>query len=281
MSKPRKLLKPKFVRNIEKRTKKRVTADERSRVLEFYDQHDAREEERAVWELDQPRIKEEVRQAKLLIREQKKAATKERNERALAEHREKRRLEDIQKKEAKLEYACGFICTLLKKDLNSLPPHRVKILSRFFGVISRETRPTTFIGWESKKYLDAVAAAEKVGVSKSNVKGVTDEHIYPMQFFGLFLLTHLRVCGSLSLEQFTLYMEVLNQVAHVTKKENETLGCGSSAPQHPSKFLGPERAYREAGIDVNFTSIKRLEDVAPIEVLEAFFGDRLPEVYKY
>jgi len=270
MSKPRKLPRPIFIVNLEKRTKKPWSVHERALAVQFYDQAAEREEERRLWDVAQ----EEERQARVEARLQKKAEKVQALEDYRAERLELRKA----KKEAKLKWVHKFLSTLIEEDIGSLPDYEISILSRLFGTAARETRPAVFVGWESQDYHDSVLFAEIDGKKKPNP---TEEHFYPMQFYGLFLLTHIKVCQSLTREQFDAYMEVFNQVAHVTKKENEALGCGDEAPQNPSKFTSPERAYREAGVIVNFTPIKRLEDVAPREVLEVFFGDRLEEVYKY
>lgn len=113
------------------------------------------------------------------------------------------------------------------------------------------------------------------------------EHIYPLQVDGEIIFHHLRlsqngIVPKITYKMFLQYCRVFLQVAKTTSEENKALGLrGNESPQNVNVFITPEWAYKEAGIDVIFTPIKRIEHVAPKEVLEAFFGDRLKEFHKY
>lgn len=245
-TKPRILAKTKRIINLEKR-KTPLTLSEQQELLEFQAARLLRDRERVEWDAEQERV----------ALERKRQAELERKRIFLA----------------RCEHAHDMICGKIGKNLEDKT-----IIGRDFGVLIREIRPYIHLDWQSKAYLDAVEEAKRQGNPKPNP---TKEHIYPMQFSGEFVLTHIEVRQELSLPQFISYATVFSQVADVLRHENHRLGSGKQAPQKADRFLTPEHAYREASIEVDFTPIMRLEDIAPKPVLEAHFGDRLEKIYKY
>ena len=136
---------------------------------------------------------------------------------------------------------------------------------RMLGTLLFEV-PFNFIGWESDNY---IAAKEADKTTKP-----TPEHIYPRQFDGEFILSHLTTKGEISYDMFSRYVDVFSQTAKVLSEENVRL----EKYQKSHLFVQPELSYMAAGVNVTTdpnTEILRLEEVAPPEVIDGFFGARV------
>ena len=146
-----------------------------------------------------------------------------------------------------------------------------QVYGRLIGTHIFELNPR-FMGWKSDAYL---AAREKQKQETGKALSPTDEHIYPRQFDGEFLLCHMITMGGMSWNEFLDYVDVFTQVAHVMPNENTSL----IEYQKSHTFVSPEDAYEKAGIAVKDCGTecyyRRLEDVAPQKVLHAYFGRRV------
>lgn len=248
--KPRILAKPQRISNLEKR-KKPLSYWEMIEVTRFHEERAERNLERAQWDANQQLLKEEQAQQ-------------------VAEERQARFLRSA-------HYVYHMIHGIVPL-IPDMPPEDKSVVGRLIGVKIREITPYIQLDWQSEAFLNAVEEAAQAGDPKPKA---TKEHIYPMQFSGEFVVSHIQEMGDISFDQFFDYAKIFNQVADVLKHENFRLGNGRDAPQKANVYLHPELAYQVADVRVNFTPISRLEHVAPPEVLARHFGDRLEEFHKY
>lgn len=249
LAKPIKPIKPKIVSNIERRKNPKAKTTEEAKTLTRYSRALRRYKNNlAKWKEEQ---------------EREKKLRRRHNRRLWLRH-----CHDV------------YLMTLGLLE-HKLQPSDQSRMGRKIAVALREI-PNVHIPWISKECL------------KAKAQGIlpVQEHIYPLQVDGEILFTHLYLAQEgkvpiFSFRQFVRYARVFLQVAKTTSQENKNLGCyGRESPQHTELFITPEWAYRMVGmkfppIEVEFTPINRIENVAPKKVLKAFFGDRLKEFHKY
>lgn len=136
----------------------------------------------------------------------------------------------------------------------------IPIQSRNIGTLLFEIKPFKFSGYESIESIKRREANKKYRA--------TYEHFYPRQFAGLVILTHIKLFGELTLEQFEQYCDVFTQVHKVTREENKLL----ERYQKTEKFISPDETYRLANIILQKVKdalpVLKIEDVAPQELIE-------------
>lgn len=192
------------------------------------------------------------------------------------------------KRKAKTHYEQSKRELRLQKKMRTLFPmienawfdgmdsEEIQWVGRAIGTIVFDV-PARYIGWRSESFHEAYIQAKKNGETLKP----SPEHIYPRQFCGELLVYHMLLYEGIEFDQFILYVNVFRQIAHVLSAENHDM----KGFQGRDTFVCPEHAYKLAGIHMVSTGdgeeLLRIEDVAPLDVLEVVYGERLEELHKY